>query len=232
MVPQPPLLVPELTVRSRPETEELRAACLRAVSALAEVSGDWLAIGTDRRVSGELSPESTGTFAGFGVDVAVSLRAGASRGCGDDELPLAALVAGWLRGVAGADSVRMRLLDEEASPAVAGQVGAGLSNSAGGEPAGLLVLADGPRRFGDYEREGDPEGVAELIRDGLAVPGSGKLDALDAGSAERSGVVGRAALWSLAGLVESDDAAWSGELLHSATPFGVGYHVAVWTRAE
>ncbi|WP_245560489.1 hypothetical protein [Actinopolyspora halophila] len=219
-------------MRSRPETEELRAACLQAVSALAEVSADWLAIGTDRRVNGELSPASTGSFAGFGVDVAVSLRDGASRDCGVDELPLSALVAGWLRERAGAGSVRMRLLDEETSPAVARRVGAGLSNPSWGEPTGLLVLADGPRRFGDYEREGDPDWATELLSGGLAVPGSGKLDELDADSAERSGVVGRAALQALSGVVGSDDVAWRGELLHSATPFGVGYHVAVWTRAE
>lgn len=219
-------------MRSGPETEELRAACLHAVSALAEVSADWLAIGTDRRVNGELPPTSTGSFVGFGVDVAVSLREGAIRGDGADELPLPALVAGWLRERAGAAGVRMRLLDEDASPGAARRVGTGLADLAGGEPTGLLVLADGPRRFGDYEREGDPDRAAELLRGGLAVPGSGELDELDVESAERSGVVGRAALQALSGLVGSDDAAWRGELLHSATPFGVGYHVAVWTRAE
>ncbi|WP_092520186.1 hypothetical protein [Actinopolyspora saharensis] len=232
VLPQPPLLVPELTVRSRPEAAELRAACLRAASALTEVSADWLALGTDRRVSGELSPRSAGSFAGFGVDVAVSLQDGAGRGGADEELPLPALIAGWLRERAGAAGVRMRLLDEDTSPAAARQVGVGLSNRSGDEPSGLLVLADGPRRFGEHEREGTPESAAELLRDGLAVPGSGKLDELDVDSARRSGVVGRAALQALSGLVGADDAAWRGELIHSAAPFGVGYHVAVWTRAE
>jgi hypothetical protein len=45
-------------------------------------------------------------------------------------------------------------------------------------------------------------------------------------------VEGRPALQGMAGAAESEGGVWSAELLHSGTPFGVTYHVAVWSRSD
>lgn len=66
VVPYPPLLVPDLTVRAGAETEYLRNSCLRAVSSLTEIAAEWVAVGADRSGPAELAPETTGTFAEIG----------------------------------------------------------------------------------------------------------------------------------------------------------------------
>ncbi|WP_019853507.1 hypothetical protein [Actinopolyspora mortivallis] len=230
VVPQPPLLVPRLTVRASPEVAELRDACRRAVALLAEVSGEWLALGTDSEITGELPPTTRGTFAGFGVDVPVSFGPAAAS-CPEETLPLPALVGGWLREQAGANGMRMWLLDEAGTAERAREVGSELAEAADTDRTALLVLADGPREFGAYGREGDPARATALLRAGLSGPDPHSLEQLGEPVATRSGVRGGAALRALAGLLASDGGRWEAELLYSAAPFGVGYHVAVWSRS-
>ncbi|QUH01283.1 hypothetical protein HUO13_11120 [Saccharopolyspora erythraea] len=230
VVPYPPLLIPELTVRSGAETGQLRGACLRAVSSLTEVAAEWVAVGVDRFGPAVLGPATTGSFSSFGVDVPVSLSAGRPAACGADPLlPLPALVTGWLRAQAGAAQATAHLLAPDLEAERCREYGRELA--AGPEPVGLLVLADGTNCR--TERSPNPpderaEPVDELLRTALAEADAGRLLELDATVAAQVGVEGRAALHALAGAAEGGR--WRGKLLYSDVPFGVTYHVAVWSR--
>lgn len=213
--------MPELSPGS---AASLRAACLAAVARL----GDrWLAVGAhDEDLS--IEPESAGSFRGYGVDVPVSLSTESVPRC---DLPLPALVAGWLRERAGAGSVRVELVARTTEPADCACLGKQLAASVESTESetGLLVLADGSNRHGprspgseDERAPGFDENVAEALEraDGAA------LLALDPQLCEELGAGGRVPWQVLAGL----GSGWRAELLYSAAPFGVGYHVAVWER--
>ncbi|WP_433872041.1 hypothetical protein [Saccharopolyspora sp. CA-218241] len=176
-----------------------------------------------------LPPASAGTFAGYGVDVRVSLGEPAAP---DPELPLPGLIAGWLRERAGASSVAAHLLEPAAPADRCARWGADLDRSTGSAPTGLLVLADGT----DCRDERSPRPVDdraapldERIGTALAEADAAALRDLDPALAEL-GVRGRAALQTMPGVVAASGARWHAEPLHSAAPFGIGYHVAVWSR--
>lgn len=234
VVPYPPLLIPELTVRAGAETEQLRSACLRAVSSLTDVTAEWVAVGADHSGPSVYGPDTAGTFAGFGVDVPVTFGSG-RESAADPGLPLPALVAGWLRERAGAHQVTAHLLAVGATPEESRAFGARLERSSGADPVGLLLLGDGTNRRDDrspFPPDERAAAVDELIRAALATADPARLLELDADLAVELGVRGRSALQSLAGVVESAGGAWRGELLYSGTPFGVTYHVAVWSRRD
>jgi hypothetical protein len=173
-----------------------------------------------------------GTFAGFGVDVPVALSAVAGDVELDPLLPLPALVAGWLRAQAGAEQVTVHLLATDAAPEECRRYGVELARSE--ESEGLLVLADGTNRR-DTRSPRPPDHrarhVDELTRAALASVDAAGLLGLDPTVAAELGMEGRAALQVLAGVAESGGS-WSGEVLYSGTPFGVTYHVAVWSRTD
>lgn len=209
--------MPELSPGS---ASQLRAACLAAVSRL----GDrWLAVAEhDEDLS--IEPESAGSFRGYGVDVPVSLS---TKSVPRRDLPLPALVAGWLREQAGASSVRVRLIDRTATPAECAGLGRQLAQA---EETGLLVLGDGSNRHGPRSpgsEDGRAAGFDESVAKALERADVGALLDLDPGLAEELGAGGRAPWQVLAGLGPG----WRAELLYSEAPFGVGYHVAVWERA-
>lgn len=216
VVPQPPLLVPELSPGC---AAGLRAACLTAVSRLDQA---WLAVGVhDEDLS--IEPESAGTFRGYGVDVPVSLS---TKRVPSADLPLPALVAGWLRERAGADSVRLRLISRLTAPAECERIGKELADS---PETSLLVLADGSNRHGprspgseDARAPGFDADIAEALRSADVQA----LLALDTRLSDELGAGGRVPWQVLAGLGPG----WRAELLYSDAPFGVGYHVAVWER--
>ena len=231
VVPYPPLLVPELTVRAGAETEHLRSACLRAVSSLTDSAARWVAVGVDRSGSRRLGPQTVGTFAGYGVDVRVTLGQADETAAADPFLPLPALMAGWLRGRAGADEVTAHLMAADAAPEECRTYGAALGHAARTDSVGMLVLADGTNRR-DSRSPFPPNDRAaaldELIRAALADAAPARLLDLDPALAAELGVEGRAALQVMAGAVQSTGRRWRGDLLYSDTPFGVTYHVALW----
>lgn len=231
VVPNPPLLVPELTVHSRPETERLREACLRAATLLCESSRDWIALGTDNAGPRTLGPETTGSFVSFGVDVPVRFAAGANGGPVDSALPLPALVAAWLRGAVGADRLTMRVLPEYESVAEGAETTITQMEDDSNRK-GLLVLADGPSGpFDDVARE-EADSLTSTVRGALERVDTKILTALDADVCRRFGLHGSAALRAMARIVDTQSGQWRGELLYSAAPFGIDYHVAVWTRRQ
>lgn len=228
-VPNPPLVVPELMGADAGQGSALRAACGRAAERLAAAAADWVAVGV-AAAPATIGPSVRASFRGYGRDLQVALSADAELAGTEAaaRLPLAALVAGWLRDAAGARSVRVKLLPEDASRAECELAGELLAQ--GGE-TGLLVLGDGSNRRG-HRAPGGHDGRAEDFDAGVAAAlGAADVDALlriDTELATQLGARGRPAWQALAWLARRS--AWRAELLYSDAPFGVGYHVALWDR--
>jgi hypothetical protein len=220
IIPSAPVLVPELAGGAADEVAELRAAMVAAVAALPP---RWVVIGVgpDEVVVG---PESVGTFAGFGVDLVVRLS---SQATGQPaELPVCALIAGWMRAQVQPDAraeVRVYAGHHDADAALASgrRLRSEIDRSA--EPTGVLVVADGANTLtpaapgGHHPADVD---VQQALDDAL---GGGDLAVL----ARLPGhVVGRVAFGVLAGL--SEPAPRSAKELYRAAPYGVGYFAGVW----
>ena len=223
VLPEPPLLLPELATGAGEETAGLRDACRKAAGRLGAAARSWIAVGADAGGRRTVAPGARGSFVGFGVDVVVGLSPDAE-GPVDPDLPLPLLVAGWARD--GMDvSIRGELVAPDTDPASCVALGAALAE----EPVGLLVVGDGAAMHGEKapgyrdERAGPFDAaVAAALRD--ADPAA--LAALDPDLALQLWASGRAPWQVLAGATRGR--AWRGELLHSSMPFGVAYHVAVW----
>ena len=153
----------------------------------------------------------------------------------DPAFPLPLLVAGWAAGRTGARvRIRGELVAPDETPAACAALGSVLAAewAADPEPVGLLVVGDGAATHTEKapgyldERAGPFDaGVAAALRDADGPA----LAALDPGLAAELFAAGRAPWQVLAGATAGED--WRGELLHSSLPFGVAYHVAVWTPA-
>lgn len=233
VLPEPPLLVPELAAGAAAETAALRGACERAAARLATAATEWIAVGADADGRRTVPPDTVGSFVGFGVDLRVALDTGTpTAGPADPALPLPLLVAGWAAGRTGrAVRIRGELVAPDAPPSACAELGAELAAEAAAspEPVGLLVVGDGaathtdraPGHFDERAAAFDA-GVAAALRDADAAALAG-LDP-DLGTALLA--AGRAPWQVLAAAVGPG---WHGELLHSDVPYGVAYHVAVWT---
>ncbi|MHA6803113.1 class III extradiol ring-cleavage dioxygenase family protein [Salinifilum ghardaiensis] len=232
VLPCPPLLVPELTVRSTPEVQQLRDACSRAVSSLTDEATEWVALGVDQSGERRCAAGTTGSFAGFGVDRVVTLSRERSAGRADRTLPLPVLVAGLLREQAGHRSVEVQLLGPDTSADRARRAGTALADGSGARA--LLVFADGSNRCDERSPYApDPRAPAfdEHVRSLLATTDIAGLRELDAGAGGELGVPGVPALWAAAAAAERAGGEWDSQVEYSAAPFGVTYHVAVWRRA-
>jgi hypothetical protein len=238
VLPEPPLLVPELATGAARETAQLRAACIEAASRLSEVATKWIAVGADAGGRRTIGPDARGSFIGFGADlgadVVVALDPAATAPV-DPGFPLPLLIAGWVAGAAGAPvRIRGELVAPDARPQECAALGAALATecAADPEPVGLLVVGDGAATHtekapGYLDERAAPfdAAVAAALRD--ADPDG--LAALDPDLAAELLAAGRAPWQVLAGATAGRR--WRGELLHSSIPFGVAYHVAVWTPA-
>jgi hypothetical protein len=234
-LPEPPLLVPTLAGRAAAETAELRAACLDAAARLAAAAPRWIAVGADL-VGRRTVPEGArGSFIGFGVDLVVGLDTAGSDTPVDPRLALPLLIAGWAAaGTAAAVRIRGELVAVDETPATCAALGAALAAECAADPApvGLLVIGDGAathtERAPGYldERAG---GFDAQVSDALRDADRAALAALDRGLAIELLAGGRAPWQVMAAATAGTD--WRGQLLHSSAPFGVAYHVAVWTPA-
>jgi hypothetical protein len=238
VLPEPPLLVPQLATGAAVETAGLRAACLAAAARLGRAARRWVAVGADPGGRRTVDPAARGSFVGFGVDVVVGLdTTGAGPGSVtapvDPAFPLPLLIAGWAAGRSGARvRIRGELLAPDAPPAECAELGAELAAefAADAEPVGLLVVGDGAathteRAPGHLDERAGPFDAA--VATALRAADPAALAALDPGLAGELMVAGRAPWQVLAGVIGSGR--WRGELPHSSAPFGVAYHVAVWT---
>jgi aromatic ring-opening dioxygenase LigB subunit len=230
VVPHPPLLVPELVVADDPDARLVRDACLAVAGELAAAASRWVGVGADPGGTRELGADAAGTFRGYGVDVVA--RLGANDTDPDPAMPLPALVAGWLRGRAGAVAVPVHLVPTDLPPDDCRAFGARLAaDLAGDEPVGLLVLGDGSHRHGE-RAVGRPDpraaGFDDAVHAALAAADTTALLGLDPAIATELGAVGRAPWQVLAGAVAADGRRWKGVDARQLVPFGVAYHLAVW----
>jgi hypothetical protein len=219
IVPCAPVLVPELAGAAAAEVADLTAAALTAAALLPP---RWVAIGTGR-ADEVVGPDSRGTFAGFGVDVPVRLSPHARR---PDELPVCALLAGWLRGQARPDgSARVRVYrgDHDAGAALAHgrQLRAEIDRDP--DPVGVLVVADGANTLTPAAPGGhhpDDAEAQQALDDALANGDAAALAQLP------PPILGRVAFGVLAGLTEPGPR--SAKELYRGAPYGVGYFAGFW----
>lgn len=212
--PSTPLLVPELGGDAAEETADLREA---AIAAVRDLPARWIAIGVGE---GRYSSNISGTFAGYGVDVRVSLS---STAAAPVELPLPALIAGWLRARTAATEVDVRLVGVSGGDGVA--FGRRLRDEIATwpTPPGVLVIADGANTLTDKAPGGyGPEAGAAQ---------QGLVDALTQGDAASlqhlsDVITGHAAYQVLTGLVGADPV--QAQCLYRGSPYGVGYYVGTW----
>jgi hypothetical protein len=219
--PHPPLIVPQVAGGAAAELDDLRTACDAALDALwRSPARRIVVVGSDDRSREHRFPFA-GTFAPWGVPLAVRLGAGPA----DGGLPLSLLVGVWLvdrRPPARSVFWTMYGVAADAAFAVADAA----------EPWAMLVMGDGaachgPKapgyddpRAGPYDRA-----VAEALR----TVDVETLLGLDPVLSAELRVAGRAPWQVLAGAAAG--AGWRAELLYDAAPYGVGYFVATWERA-
>ncbi|MCX5045919.1 hypothetical protein OG921_22375 [Aldersonia sp. NBC_00410] len=227
LVPSPPIVVPELNGADASPSEPLRTAALDAVATL---GARWTVVGVGETEC-ELSASAVGTFRGFGADVRVALSDGAD-GQVDARLPLAALIAGWLRERAGQHAVATaRIVAADTSPVYCAELGRQLRREMDADSAahGLLVVADGATTLtakapGAFDPRAEP--AQRELDDAIAAGDCATLAELDPVVCAELGIGGRAAFQVLAGAF--DVAPRRVESRYRDAPFGVGYHVAVW----
>lgn len=216
-VPSAPVMVPELGRDADPQLGQLTAA-VRA--AAANLPARWVALGVGpRRV--RVPADAVGTFAGYGADLSVRLAPHVDGAVA--ELPLCALIAGWLRGqVNPAATVEVLVLPDDLTAEQA--LAAGRELRAGLDGAGVLVIADGaatltPAAPGGFDT--NSVAVQQLWDDALAAGDVAALAGLD-------GVPGRVAYQAAAGLAGPGAAATE---YYRGAPYGVGYFVGTWVSA-
>lgn len=224
LTPSAPVLIPQLAGAAAGEVADFTAAAKKAAATLPR---RWIAIGVGP-VAQTVGVDSRGTFAGYGVDLPVALSESAPSEQAPaliTELPLCALMAGWLREQAGTRAeVEVRVYPSDLDAAAALARGRELRSDidAAAEPTGVLVIADGantltPSAPGGHDP--DSEAVQEALDRALA---AGDADAL---ARLPHGIIGRVAYQVLAGLVPRP--AGATELARGA-PYGVGYFVGTW----
>ncbi|MEU3605780.1 class III extradiol dioxygenase subunit B-like domain-containing protein [Streptomyces sp. NPDC035033] len=226
--PCPPLLVPEVAGGAAPELEDARAHCADALGVLAAARPDRLYVvgPAPEGARGAFPAGSSGSFAGFGIDLSVSL----GQGPGGRTLPAPLAVGAWLLSRTGRADLPVEGfgIDERAAAEECAETGRRLAASA--ERVALLVMGDGSAcrtvKAPGYldERAAGFDAEAARALGSADVPG---LLALDAGLAHELKAAGRAPWQVLAGAAEG--AGLAGRLLHEDAPYGVEYLVAVWS---
>lgn len=199
--PHPPLLLPGITGRPVAEVEQLRAACLAAITDLLASGPEQLLI-----VGGLAAAEP------------------------DRGKPLSIVVGRLLLNQAGcAVPVEQLVVDQAAATADCLALGRAAARNAASR-TGVLVLADGSARRSvkapGYldDRAAGYDGQIEAALAGGEPAG---LAALDAGLAAELLVAGRAAWQVLAGLVEGQR--FAARRYYGDDPFGVWYPVLGWS---
>jgi hypothetical protein len=219
VIPSAPVLVPELAGAAAAELVALRSAVMTAAAGL---PARWVVVGVGSATT-VIEPGAVGTFAGYGVDLRVRLSPAASGPV--TELPLCALIAGWVRAQAAPDAraeVQVYADDLDAGAALAAGRELRAALDADGEAVGVLVVADGAHTLTASAPGGhDPDSPAaqQVLDDALAAGDTAALAAL------QPGAVGRVAYQVLAGLGKPASA----RELYRGAPYGVGYFVGAWS---
>lgn len=199
LIPSAPILVPELAGAAAAEVTDLRAAVLAAAAALPP---RWIAVGAGD-AEAVIDHRAVGTLAGYGADIRVALSPGSREPVA--ELPLAALITGWVRGQVAPDTAaEVHIVGPDTADAA--RLRAAID--AAPDPVGLLVVADGAHTLTAAAPGGfDPDSVPAqaALDDALAagdtagagprrrrcggpgrLPGAGGSDRIGAGVGDRA----------------------------------------------
>lgn len=227
--PHPPVLIPEIAAGAAPELDDLRAACDASVNRLLAARPRFLVLLGSGPTTGEYHYPFRASFAGYGVPVEARFGTGTP---GGPPLPLSLAVGVWLLQRSGGATGGAAVYAETvaATATVAECVAMGERFARQPAPVALLVMGDG-----SATRALNPPGYAHprvdefdaAVAKALAEADSRALLALDVALAEELTVAGRAPWQVLAAAAR--DAGLTGELCYDAAPYGVAYHVAVWT---
>lgn len=245
-VPATPLLVPELGGAAASELSTLRTRVLAVAGEVAARCERWTVLGVqaarETPAQRSLAGAGVGTFAGFGVDVRVSLGdvavgavAGDALEVSDDAMPLPLLIAGWLRAQVGAEAeIAAELVEATAGRTRCLAAGRDLAErlARSGRREGVLVVADGPTTLTAAAPGAlDPRAAAldERLRAAFETGDVSALAGLDETLCAELGAEGRAPWQVLAGLLGEGPVDASG--VFADAPYGVGYHTALWTPA-
>jgi len=252
-VPSPPAFVPQLMGRAAHELDGLRAAADTALGALvdallAPAGGAARADGAGRPSTGpapQLLVVGPGApsehvaagpvgFGEFGLEVDLPALPGGPQ-VRTGSLPTPILVGRYLAGrVTGraAEVDRLWTAARWVTTDAASGAALGAELAASLVPTGLLLLADGAACHGPKAPRAEDSraaGYEEAVNDALATGDPAALATLDPHLGAELSATGPE-LWPLLSAA-TDGADWSGELLHSDAPYGVGWSVAVWRRA-
>ena len=175
-----------------------------------------------------VGPTAVGTFAGYGVDVRVALSPDTADA--PAELPLCALIAGWVRGQANPEAraeVRVYAADHDVDAALARgrRLRAEIDEAA--DPVGVLVVADGahtltPPAPGGYDPDSIP--VQAALDDALAAGDAAALTALPDDHRRPGGLPGAGRAGRSAPRAAKE--------LYRGAPYGVGYFAASGTHEQ
>jgi hypothetical protein len=220
IIPSAPVMVPELAGVAAAELVDLREAVFEAAASLPT---RWVAIGVGT-TDAVVGPDGGGTFAGYGIDKRISLSP--ETGSQPVELPLCALIAGWVRGQVKPDAaVEVRVFADDLDVDTATLLGRRLCAEieAAADSIGVLVVADGAHTLtapapGGYDPDAIP--LQAALDDALAHGDAAALAGLP------DAIVGRVAYQVLAGLCEPGPR--SAKELYRGAPYGVGYFAGVW----
>jgi hypothetical protein len=221
IVPSAPVMVGELAAGAAAELTDLREAVFGAAAPL---PARWIAIGVGR-TDFVVGAHESGTFAGYGADVPIALSPGLAGA--PTELPLCALVTGWVRGQVNPDAyaeVRVYADDHGVDAALDRGRRLRAEIDEASDPVGVLVVSDGANTLtqpapGGYDPDSIP--LQTALDDALAAGDAAALTRLP------DTIVGRVAYQVLAGMTEPGPR--SAKELYRGAPYGVGYFVGVWT---
>jgi hypothetical protein len=214
--PHPPVLVPEVAQGAAAELDDLRAACVRAITDIASLGSPLVVVGGGPS-SRTYPADARGSFAGFGVPLDVSLGTDAA---GPLELPLSMTVGAWLvRAALGRNN-----------GAVGHSVGPEGALAELPDGAALLVMGDGSARrstaapgYLDERAAAFDHGVASALGAGDAAA----LAALDP-ALGRDLLAAGVPVWRAVG-ARLAGTRYAAALRYEGAPYGVGYFVAAWT---
>jgi hypothetical protein len=223
VVPQPPILVPEIAQGFAPDLDTLRRACYIAIDRLYAADADELLI-VGSGPSGTTSVASTGSFHQYGVDLTVDGRWAPIAGPEEPMSP-AFLIAAWLLRDQPGNPVRRPVM------VYADDGSASEDSTASGRRQAMLVLGDGtasrtPQAPGHFDERAEPYDTA--VARALAAADIKALADLDPELSRQLHVAGLAPWQALAAAAAASGVEYDAELLYDEAPYGVGYFVATW----
>lgn len=215
------------------ELSELRSACDAAINELWAAEPDQIVVVGDGVSTETYATSAIGSFAGYGLPLAVRLSGGdPGAGAPAATLPLSLSVAAWLLRDRPVGPPRTGLSVAPDSARDCARLGASLAR--GSSRIGLLIMGDGSACHGPKSPGYDDPRAAGFdagVTSAMAACDTKALLALDVEVASELHVSGRAPWQVLAGAVDASGGTWAGSVTYADAPYGVQYTVATWLPA-